>query len=424
MERLVPADFRVIITQPVRRLYTSVFLVCTGLGFTLSMLVVYLHNVRGYSTSFAAGILAGTSLIGVLLTPVWGTMIDRFGPWIVNITSMTANSVALVAWAFSRSTPAILASAAALACVGGGSWGPNAVLLSRLVPSEHRQRAFGLNFMIVNLAIGFGALASAALVDLRHPASFTMLYLLNAGTIMAAALTYVRLRPWGGPVTEHLDDEVKASEGWDVVLADRRFLRYIFASLILSLGGYAALDSGFSLFAVNNLHVSVHAIGLIFFFNTSTIVVLQFWVVNKIQGRSRARVLGLVGGLWVIYWLVLAGSLALTPVTAVAALSVATVIFAVGEMLLQPVSSALVNDMAPEHLRGRYNSAAGTTWGMAGSIAPLVTSLYFTSGAGNWWPLGTAVTAAVACALMLDLRHRLSPAEDGREKALAVETEN
>jgi len=53
-----------------------------------------------------------------------------------------------------------------------------------------------------------------------------------------------------------------------------------------------------------------------------------------------------------------------------------------------------------------------------------VTSLYFTSGAGNWWPLGTAVTAAVACALMLDLRHRLSPAEDGREKALTVETEN
>ena len=71
--------------------------------------------------------------------------------------------------------------------------------------------------------------------------------------------------------------------------------------MILSLGGYAALDSGFSLFAVNNLHVSVHAIGLILFFNTSTIVVLQFWVVNKIQGRSRARVLGLVAAAVVFF---------------------------------------------------------------------------------------------------------------------------
>ncbi len=423
-DRLVPADFREVITQPIRFLYTSVFLGCTGMGLTLSMFVVYLHNVRGHSTAFAAGLLAASSLIGVLLTPVWGTAIDRFGPWPVAMFSMSANSLALVAWAFSRSTPATLVSAVALACVGGGSWGPNAVLLSRLVPSEHRQRAFGLNFMIVNLAIGFGALASAALVDLHHPATFTALYLLNAGTVVAAALSYSRLRQWGGPFTEHLDDDVKAAEGWEVVIGDKRFLRYIFASLILSLGGYAALDSGFSLFAVNNLHVSVHAIGLILFFNTSTIVILQFWVVNKIQGRSRARILGLVGGLWVIYWLVLAGSLALTPTTAVAALCVATVIFAVGEMLLQPVGSALVNDMAPEHLRGRYNSAAGTTWGMAGSIAPLVTSLYFTSGAGDWWPLGTAVTAGVACALMLDLRHRLSPAEDGREKALTVETEN
>lgn len=412
--RLIPKDLRDILSSPARFLFTSVLLGALGMGVTLSMFVVYLHNVRGHSTAFAAGLLAASSLIGLLLTPLWGTAVDHFGPWKVSLLSYFCNAAALVGWAFARGTAVTIVAALVLACFSGGAWGPNAALLSRLVPAEKRQKAFGLNFMMVNVAIGAGGLVSAAIVDLHHPATFTALYLFNAATAAAAGAAYVRLRPWGGPVTDHLDDEVKANEGWDVVLADRRFLRYIFASLILSLGGYAASDAGFSLYAVNTLHISVHAIGVIFFFNTSTIVLFQIAVVNRIHGRSRTKVLGVVGTLWALNWLILAACQLVTPGTAVIALCVASMVFAVGEMMLQPVSSALVNEIAPEHLRGRYNSAAGTTWGMAGTIAPLVTSLYFTSGAGRWWPLGTAVTALVAATLFVNLSGRLTPAEDGR----------
>ena len=53
----------------------------------------------------------------------------------------------------------------------------------------------------------------------------------------------------------------------------------------MMLGGYGSLDAGFSLFVVNNLHLSVHAIGVMFFFNTSTIVLAQLWVLNRLFGR-------------------------------------------------------------------------------------------------------------------------------------------
>ncbi len=49
----------------------------------------------------------------------------------------------------------------------------------------------------------------------------------------------------------------------------------------------------------------MHAIGVIFFFNTSTIVLCQLWVLNRIEGKSRTRVLGVVSGLWFIFWLIL-----------------------------------------------------------------------------------------------------------------------
>ena len=62
-------------------------------------------------------------------------------------------------------------------------------------------------------------------------------------------------------------------------------------SVILMLGGYGALEAGFSLFVVNNLHLSIHVIGIFFFTNTMTIVLTQLVVVNLINRHSRTRVL-------------------------------------------------------------------------------------------------------------------------------------
>jgi len=76
-----------------------------------------------------------------------------------------------------------------------------------------------------------------------------------------------------------------------------------------------------------------------------------------------------------------------------------------------------VNDIAPEHLRGRYNAAQGLTWGVSGSVAPAITALYFAHGLGNWWPFSTGVTALCGGLLMLNLRRHLSAREDGRELA-------
>jgi MFS family permease len=89
-------------------------------------------------------------------------------------------------------------------------------------------------------------------------------------------------------------------------------------------------------------------------------------------------------------------------------------VFAVGETMLQPVGSAIVNDIAPEHLRGRYNAAAGASWGISSTLAPAITALYFSIHVGDWWPLGTGITALVGGLMMMDLRRHISPGADGR----------
>ena len=45
-------------------------------------------------------------------------------------------------------------------------------------------------------------------------------------------------------------------------------------------------------------------------------------------------------------------------------------VFAFGETLLQPTIPALVNDLAPDHLRGRYNAVSSGSFQLAAVIAP------------------------------------------------------
>jgi MFS family permease len=414
LEALVPIDFRSSIRGPLRRFYTCTFIGCIGNGLTLSLFVIYLHNVRHFSTAFATLLLALSAVVGLASTPLWGTMTDRLGPLRVILFAYAADAVALVFWAFAHTHEQAFVAALLIAVFGGAGWGPGSTMLSRLVSPEHRQRAFGVNFMLVNLGIGFGALISASVVDLRQPDTFVALYIFNAGVTLLTAFFYLTLRRHGGPVQEHHEDPVKSTEGWSVVLRDNRIVRYVIASVFLMVGGYGSLDAGLSLFVVNNLKLSVHAIGVIFFFNTTTIVLAQLWVLNRIEGKSRTAVMGVVAAFWFLFWIILESTLALPAAASIPLLCLGMCVFAVGETMLQPVGSAIVNDIAPEHLRGRYNAAAGASWGISSTLAPAITALYFSLHIGDWWPLGTGITALVGGLMMMDLRRHISPSADGR----------
>ena len=412
VDRLMPPDFRSEVRGPLRRLYLATIINTFGNGMAFSVFVVYLHNIRGFSITFATLLLGISAIVGLCISPLWGTLIDRLGPGIIGPVAFGFSAIGLVLWTGVHTKLEAIIVSLIITIFEGAGWGPGMVMMTRLVSEEHRQRAYGVNFMMVNLGIGMGLLVSASIASLNHPASFTVLYLFDAAVTLLAGVIFATLIPHGKAVHQHVEEgEVK--QGWSTVLRDRRLLLYTGASLVLILGGYGSVDAGLSLFVVNNLHLSVHVIGITFFFNTLTIVFGQLWVLNKMEGKSRTRAMALVGLLWFIFWAVLGGSLAVPAAVAIVALCATQILFAIGETILQPAGSAIVNEIAPEHLRGRYNAAAGTAWGISGTLAPAITGIYYALHLGNWWPIGTGVTALLGAGLMLRLRHQLTLGEDG-----------
>jgi len=156
------------------------------MGLTLSLYVVYLHNVRGFSTGFSALLLSISAIAGLASSPLWGTATDRFGPVRLVLVAYVLDAAPSSCSPSCTPRPSRHRRAGARHFRWRGL-GPEFDAAEPTHPEEHRQRAFGFNFMLVNLGIGFGGLVSAFIVNTHRPMTFTMLYVFNAGVTLVAA---------------------------------------------------------------------------------------------------------------------------------------------------------------------------------------------------------------------------------------------
>ena len=137
-------------------------------------------------------------------------------------------------------------------------------------------------------------------------------------------------------------------------------------------------------------------------------------MLNKISGHRRTRAMLVMAGVWVAAWAAL-GLTGLAPGGAVAVLGVLLfmAVFAFGETLLQPTVPAICNDLAPDHLRGRYNAINASAF-QAGTIAgPAVAGVLLQHHLEvAYIGLLVAGCAAIA-ALALALERRITPEVNG-----------
>jgi MFS family permease len=68
-----------------------------------------------------------------------------------------------------------------------------------------------------------------------------------------------------------------------------------------------------------------------------------------------------------------------------AALAFTVLIWTIGEIVYAPVASAYVADVAPAHLRGRYQGAWGLTWGLAFMLGPGLGAAFFAWHGDAFW---------------------------------------
>ena len=151
--------------------------------------------------------------------------------------------------------------------------------------------------------------------------------------------------------------------------------------------GYGPLQSGLPVYATQYLDLAPNWLGIIFGVNTFAIVAFQPLVLKILERYSKYTALVSVGFIWGLSWLAVGVSPYLSMFMAGIALCVSQLIFAFGEMVHAPTSPALMQELTPEHIRGRASALISLQWGISGIAGPALAGIMIGAHLEQQWVL-------------------------------------
>ena len=161
----------------------GMFLNYLGYGAVLPFEIIYLHDGRGFSMGLAGLVIGLVTGVAVLISPLTGPLIDRFGARATATGAGVALAAGYAGLAFAHS-PVLAFVAASFAGIGNGALNPSqSTLLAALAPSDVRHRVTAVSRVASNAGIGLGS-ALGGLVAGYGLNGFVLLFLANALTYL------------------------------------------------------------------------------------------------------------------------------------------------------------------------------------------------------------------------------------------------
>jgi MFS family permease len=397
------SEARPTLRQGIRSLPRPVWILCAGSfvnrfgSFVAVFLVLYLRS-EGYSIAESGLVVSFYGIGNVAAAGAGGWIADRLGRRNAIALSMFSSAATLLLLSQAHSLPLIVVLTT-LAGLTGEMYRPaSSALLTDLTPAGERIPAFALN----RLAINAGFAAGPATAGFLAEESFFLVFLGDALTSLAFGVIALVALPEGVRVRR---GQERRGEALRTIARDHAFLFFLVAS-VLGAFVYFQGQTTFPLH-VKESGLSDSDYGLLISLNGLAIVFLELPLVAISQRFPYRPVLAL-GTL-----LVGLGFALNAVANDLPELALTVLIWTLGEIVYAPVASAYVADIAPEHVRGRYQGAWGLTWGLAFVLAPGLGAAVFAWNQDALWLLCGAL-GVVAAALLTPALGRAARARSGR----------
>lgn len=368
----------------VRRMLLGITLSALGNGLVLPFAFVYLHSIRHISTSMAGLIFSYGAVISLLVAPMVGTLIDKWGPRPILLASLVISAVGYSSLSLIRTVSQAFLVMTICSIGQSAMWPSQGALNTELTPDHLRERIYGSQFALLNLGLGLGGMFASLVVSLDKPQTFEALYIGDGLSFLVYLGVVLTLRNAGRRTKEQREIHSKLEGGWSDVIRDRTFVKVWIVALFAIFLSYSQLEVGFTSFATTVAGVQPSRLAWAYAVNTAVIAIFQLWVIKKLEKLPRSAGLAIAAGFWALAWAVLAVA-GVAKEFAVPAIILCQFIFALGEMVWSPILPAIVNQLAPDHLRGRYNSASTNTWQIGMIMGPASAGVFLGSGQWGLW---------------------------------------
>ena len=400
-------------------------LVNRAANFVAVFLALHLTRDLGISGATAGWIVGAWGAGSWLASPIAGMLADRIGRRTTMLLGLIVGGLAVLAIAFVADVRLLLV----LTFLGGATqqlYAPASnATIADVVPPEDRARAYGLIYWAVNLGLSLGFAIGGIVPD--H--YLWLLFVADAATTFLCAAIIAWRVPETRPPGAHHEPVLRGmarvmSDGPFVAFAALHFVALVvFTQFQLALPlDMAAHDQGSRAFA------------WLMAFNCAGVVVLQPWLAPLLRRFDGSWLLAISAALFGLGY----GLNALVPglAASIAALGLGgahgwslalylagAALWTVGEVVGFPVAAALVADLSPIALRGRYQGVFAMVWGMAMSVSPVLGGqIRDRLGAPVLWALCAAIGLAVAAGHLIAAptrRRRLAALEGAIDGAPA-----
>lgn len=393
-----------------------------GTGLTLPFLLLYLHRADGFDLSVTGLILATIGVGGLAATPLAGWMTDKHGAGNTLLYSLLLAGAGTACLAWAASIPAAFGAAAVLGIGMSTMWSAMNSLLAEVVPEAQRVRIFSFNYAAANLGVGLGAIAGGLFLGGRSRGPYQVAFLADAATFVLFLLVLVLARETrlrvvagvtgdGAPAGPAPRDQAAVGPGWRAALADRRLVAITVLHALLITAVASQLTAAFPAWATGPAKASAGVLGIGFAAYSFVVVAAQPLLIRRIERLRRTRATSAAALLCACFWLVtLQAPLGHGGPATAAILIAALVLAALGEVLLAPALAALVNDIAPDELRGRYNAVFNSAWQIGPVLGPAISGVMIGHGLAVPLLAGLCVVCVLAAGCARGLEGLL-PAE-------------
>jgi MFS family permease len=339
-------------------------------------------NIGMTKAGVLLGVFSFASFIGNILG---GALTDRFGRKIMILFGLVFSALSALSMGFASELWMLYILAGfvgLLSDVAGPAW---QAIIADILPEQQRTEGFGMMRVVGNMAWIVGP----TIGGLMAARSYLGLFVLDAICSLITAAIIFRSITETRPTLEKISGEIESTwqtiVGYGKVFSDRLFIVFIIASMLMIVV-YLQMYSTLSVFLRDVHGVSTQEYGFLLTSSAITVVICQFWVSRKVKEFPPMLMMALGSGFFV------AGFSLFGFVNAYILFISAIVLITIGEMIVMPVSQALVANFAPSDMRGRYMAIFSMAWTIPSMIGPTAAGYILDNYNPNWvWYCGGVI---------------------------------